>query len=128
MQSNDKRHALKLIPNDPYSKQQARKKLRDKCLMRIQEERYLKRNASVMHARETWLNAMVEQEVMKMGHIWSEEVRCLFLTQDIGHIIREEYYHAINIYEQQCSVEVGHLSLDHLLAIEQEIANETTHS
>ncbi|SHO77394.1 Hypothetical protein MSYG_1734 [Malassezia sympodialis ATCC 42132] len=120
MQSNDKRHALKLIPNDPYSKQQARKKLRDKCLMRIQEERYLKRNASVMHARETWLNAMVEQEVMKMGHIWSEE--------DIGHIIREEYYHAINIYEQQCSVEVGHLSLDHLLAIEQEIANETTHS
>ncbi|GHT84577.1 hypothetical protein FACS1894129_1460 [Actinomycetota bacterium] len=63
-----------------------------------------------------------------MGQIWTEEV-CLFeLTQEIGHIIREEYHHAMDIYEQRCSAEMGHPSLDHMLAIEEEIVNESTSS
>lgn len=126
MGATDKRSAPKWIPKDPTSKEQARRQLRNRCLERIEGERSLKRNASVTRSREMWLYDMVQQEVMNLCHNWSEEVCRPIFTQEIGLIIREEYHHAMNVYEQRCNAEMGQLSLDQLLAIEEEIAKETT--
>lgn len=71
---------------------------------------------------------MVQEEAANMGHVWTEEVRSHVFIQEIGNIIREEYHHIMNVYEQQYCAEMGELSLDQLLAIEEEIVHETTFS